>query len=713
MPRSVLAVAALLSLFLVSKASGQSSPCPPEPAHEVLYEITIRYYDADVFAPYGFNFVDYGPAYTTISAPDRIIGALNPRLQETKVTVEEVANGSLAFSMSNKAEVLAKKVDGHSFGNGCRILIDAYVKGATGTPYYATRMYDGIVETNFPQGFGRADAEFNGSFSSSVNGQGPTATPLHSATLVTGLSGAPRTYGGETYSHAGHYEFNLNAILFQSIDICFFSCPTMHYWARGAVTGSMEVGIGHPPCSGTIDQAWCGACFGGAHSVARQFAVSVDITPTAPSTSCACCEYRQYNRRSVQLNTLRFLGQVFDVWVSTPPNAAGERRNCLTWAEDSGDHPAGIMRGYGYRRPNPSGYVSGGVYVDNDRTVAQICGGVTPIAQENPDGCHFEGRDGPTLAKFFGSPRKYVEYEGRLVSKAACTPGASHDVVLARKRWTMCCENTGAGVITTCAESGPPQTPPAAFTTLKRVGPRDVQLMFVTVSGRVIAFAIAEVTPQLPLGLGAVQLDVPGLGAVEADDGPFEVGMWDGEATLAYFPFLLSAPVGGTVTATVDIFGDQATWQVDLSELGGPLGYCTAGTSTNGCTAVMSAIGAPSAAASSGFQLVSSGVEAQKAGLIFYGISGRVLLPWKPGSTSYLCVKLPTQRMTMASSGGAAGSCDGLFLTDWLGFLASNPGSLGQPFQAGAVCDAQSWYRDPAAPGATNLSNGVEWILTP
>jgi hypothetical protein len=147
---------------------------------------------------------------------------------------------------------------------------------------------------------------------------------------------------------------------------------------------------------------------------------------------------------------------------------------------------------------------------------------------------------------------------------------------------------------------------------------------------------------------------------------------------------------------------------------GDPAGgsYCTAGTSTGGCTPAIGASGAPSVAASSGFSLSVSGVPGQRNGLIFYGISGQLAAPWGTG-TSFLCVKAPLQRMTTQGSGGTSGQCDGTLSEDWLAYLAGHPVALGQPFSAGQVVDAQGWYRDPGAPKNTNLSDAVEWTTLP
>jgi hypothetical protein len=140
---------------------------------------------------------------------------------------------------------------------------------------------------------------------------------------------------------------------------------------------------------------------------------------------------------------------------------------------------------------------------------------------------------------------------------------------------------------------------------------------------------------------------------------------------------------------------------------------CTAGTTTNGCVASMSSSGVPSAAAASGFTLDCTNVEGQKQGLLFYGISGAHSAPWGLGSTSYLCVKSPTQRTPTQNSGGTTDACDGALTIDFLAWVASHPTGLGVPFSSGDTVWSQAWFRDPAAPKTTSLSDGLEFTLVP
>jgi hypothetical protein len=138
--------------------------------------------------------------------------------------------------------------------------------------------------------------------------------------------------------------------------------------------------------------------------------------------------------------------------------------------------------------------------------------------------------------------------------------------------------------------------------------------------------------------------------------------------------------------------------------------YCTSGTSTNGCVATMSSQGTPSRTAGSGFNLICSNVEGQRYGLILYGTNPGGAL-WAINGTSYICVAPPQGRTDSQTSGGTQGSCDGSLSIDFNLYLATHPNSVGAPYSAGQYLYAQGWYRDPAAPKGTNLSNGIQFAL--
>jgi hypothetical protein len=123
-------------------------------------------------------------------------------------------------------------------------------------------------------------------------------------------------------------------------------------------------------------------------------------------------------------------------------------------------------------------------------------------------------------------------------------------------------------------------------------------------------------------------------------------------------------------------------------------------------------VGTPSASGAGSFVVTASGVEGQKLGLLFYGISGATSAPWGT-TTSTLCVKPPQQRTGQSSSGGTSGLCDGAFTLDFNAYLATHPTALGQPFSAGDAVGMQGWYRDPPNPKTTSLTDALEFYLCP
>ena len=137
--------------------------------------------------------------------------------------------------------------------------------------------------------------------------------------------------------------------------------------------------------------------------------------------------------------------------------------------------------------------------------------------------------------------------------------------------------------------------------------------------------------------------------------------------------------------------------------------YCTPGTSASGCRALLSTAGTASATSPSGFVLSASNVEGGKDGLFFFGISGRQQKSWG-GGTSFQCVVPPVKRAGLLTGSGAIGACDGSFGEDlnalWAATPAKNPG-------AGALVQAQLWYRDPLSVSnkTTSLSNAVEFTV--
>ncbi|MBK8172732.1 MAG: hypothetical protein IPK60_20675 [Sandaracinaceae bacterium] len=101
---------------------------------------------------------------------------------------------------------------------------------------------------------------------------------------------------------------------------------------------------------------------------------------------------------------------------------------------------------------------------------------------------------------------------------------------------------------------------------------------------------------------------------------------------------------------------------------------------------------------------------AQRYGTLFYGFY-QLATPWAPGSPSFKCIANPVTRTGVLDSGGVAGQCNGELRLDFNQWMRANPAALGSPFVAGQVFYAQGWFRDPAAPKQTNLSNGLRFTL--
>jgi subtilisin-like proprotein convertase family protein len=157
--------------------------------------------------------------------------------------------------------------------------------------------------------------------------------------------------------------------------------------------------------------------------------------------------------------------------------------------------------------------------------------------------------------------------------------------------------------------------------------------------------------------------------------------------------------------------GFLTAWELCFAAPAAPVSYCTAGTTTNGCNATISASANPSVSLANACTISVTNVEGQKTGLVFYSITGRATLAWN--ASSFLCVKAPTQRSGPQSSGGTVLACDGTLSLDWNAYQLSHPTALGQPWSSGDVVQVQAWFRDPPAGKSTNLSNAIEMTYAP
>ncbi|NUP95500.1 MAG: hypothetical protein HUU28_04980 [Planctomycetaceae bacterium] len=196
--------------------------------------------------------------------------------------------------------------------------------------------------------------------------------------------------------------------------------------------------------------------------------------------------------------------------------------------------------------------------------------------------------------------------------------------------------------------------------------------------------------------------------AVGGGQAPVDVPM----ATLGQ-PYCASTN-GGATWGNLFQFNDRH-WKFRIygSCTSAPTGYCTAGTTTNGCNAEISASANPSLSGATACLITIDDVEGQKSGIVFYGL-GALPQAWcSSGGSSFLCVKAPTARSSAALSGGTSGACDGSLSLDWNAYQSANPGSLGSPFTVGQKVYVQGWFRDPPACKSTSLSNALEMTYVP
>jgi hypothetical protein len=204
---------------------------------------------------------------------------------------------------------------------------------------------------------------------------------------------------------------------------------------------------------------------------------------------------------------------------------------------------------------------------------------------------------------------------------------------------------------------------------------------------------LAATTERVSVDTSGAQANLDSTNVSLSDDGRYVA-----------FDSLASNLVASDTNGSADIFVR------DRGVICASLEYCTAGTTTHGCVATIQGSGVPSSSAPSGFTLVVSELEGQRAGLILYGL-GSNAAPWGVNGSSYMCIAAPQQRTGTLVSGGTDAHCDGTLSIDWNAWRNAHPAALGNRFTAGEYIFAQGWFRDPGAPKGTNLSNALRFTL--
>ena len=136
--------------------------------------------------------------------------------------------------------------------------------------------------------------------------------------------------------------------------------------------------------------------------------------------------------------------------------------------------------------------------------------------------------------------------------------------------------------------------------------------------------------------------------------------------------------------------------------------YCTAGTTLSGCQASMSACGSASASNFGEFFVTASDVEGDRPGILFFG-SAPNNAPWG-SSSSTLCVDPPVVRTGTQQAGGAPLTCQGILALDFSAWMEAHP-TKAPP--VGTTTYMQAWFRDPASPKGTSLSDAISFPIAP
>ena len=58
-------------------------------------------------------------------------------------------------------------------------------------------------------------------------------------------------------------------------------------------------------------------------------------------------------------------------------------------------------------------------------------------------------------------------------------------------------------------------------------------------------------------------------------------------------------------------------------------------------------------------------------------------------------------------------SCTPQLSLDWNAFIVTHPIAVGIPFVGGETVWAQAWFRDPGAPGGSNLADALWFTVCP
>lgn len=164
-------------------------------------------------------------------------------------------------------------------------------------------------------------------------------------------------------------------------------------------------------------------------------------------------------------------------------------------------------------------------------------------------------------------------------------------------------------------------------------------------------------------------------------------------------PYIVFAAAGGPATDSYVAIDDIVLVPLMAT-------YCTAKLTSNGCVPSSLVNGVASASSPSPFHVGAVQVINNKSGLLFFGVAP-ASAPFQGGTK---CVAAPTRRTPIQSSGGnpPPNDCSGSFSFEFNSLIQSGTDPWLVP---GQTVFAQHWFRDPADPFTTGLSDAVRFLI--
>ncbi len=162
------------------------------------------------------------------------------------------------------------------------------------------------------------------------------------------------------------------------------------------------------------------------------------------------------------------------------------------------------------------------------------------------------------------------------------------------------------------------------------------------------------------------------------------------------------------VATPLNNLGWSATVKLYFQDFLPPATYGSAKASAIGCVPSVLLTGVPSATSPSAFSIECIQVVSRKSGLLIYGWSASAT-PFQGGTR---LVATPLRRTSLQNSTGNAApdDCSGAFAFDMNARIQSG---VDPDLRPGIAVFAQYWYRDPADPFGTGLSDAASFVIRP